>query len=139
MQGFFIEIHRSQANNVPSDYIRRQTVKNAERFITAELKSFEDKVLGAREKSLAREKALYEGLLEQLCLTLGPLQATATALADLDALGALAERAVSLRWVAPMLTRQPALRITGGRHPVVERFLQEPFVPTDVALDAGTR
>jgi DNA mismatch repair protein MutS len=139
VQGFFIEINRSQADKVPSDYIRRQTVKNAERFITAELKSFEDKVLGAREKSLAREKALYESLLEQLGLTLGPLQATATAIAELDTLGALAERAVSLRWVAPTLTRQPALRISGGRHPVVERFLQEPFVPNDIALDAGTR
>ena len=139
VQGFFIEIARSQAENVPADYIRRQTVKNAERFITAELKSFEDKVLGARGKSLAREKELYEGVLEQLCAQLAPLQSTAAAIAELDAIGALAERAVSLRWSAPTLTPQPALRISAGRHPVVERFLQEPFVPNDIALDAATR
>ena len=139
VQGFFIEIVRSQAENVPADYIRRQTVKNAERFITAELKSFEDKVLGARDKSLAREKELYECLLEQLCSTLAALQSTAAAIADLDAIGTLAERAVSLRWSAPTLSPQPALRITGGRHPVVERFLQEPFVPNDLTLDAATR
>jgi len=139
VQGFFIEIARSQAENVPADYIRRQTVKNAERFITAELKSFEDKVLGARDKSLAREKELYEAVLEQLCAQLAPLQSTAAAIAELDAIGALAERAVSLRWSAPTLTPQPALRISGGRHPVVERFLQEPFVPNDIALDAATR
>ncbi|MGA1383271.1 MAG: DNA mismatch repair protein MutS [Steroidobacteraceae bacterium] len=139
VQGFFIEIPRSQAENVPTDYLRRQTVKNAERFITPELKSFEDKVLGAREKSLAREKALYDALLDDLCRRLASLQETASALAELDALGALAERAVTLRWAAPTLTAQPALRITGGRHPVVERFLAEPFVPNDIALDAGTR
>ena len=139
VQGFFIEIPRSQADNVPTEYLRRQTVKNAERFITPELKSFEDKVLGAREKSLAREKALYEALLDELCQRLAPLQESASAIADLDALGALAERAVSLRWSAPTLTTQPTLRITGGRHPVVERFLSEPFVPNDIALDAATR
>ncbi|MEY2625953.1 MAG: hypothetical protein RL412_1728 [Pseudomonadota bacterium] len=139
VQGFFIEIPRSQAENVPTEYLRRQTVKNAERFITPELKTFEDKVLGAREKSLAREKALYDALLDELCSRLGSLQDTAAALSELDALGALAERAVSLRWSAPTLSAQPALRITGGRHPVVERFLSEPFVPNDIALDAGTR
>jgi DNA mismatch repair protein MutS len=139
VQGFFIEIPRSQADNVPTEYLRRQTVKNAERFITPELKVFEDKVLGAREKSLAREKALYDALLDDLCSRLTQLQDTAIALSELDALGALAERAVSLRWSAPALTSQPALRITGGRHPVVERFLAEPFVPNDIALDAGTR
>jgi DNA mismatch repair protein MutS len=139
VQGFFIEIQRSQADKVPPHYLRRQTVKNAERFITPELKAFEDKVLGAREKSLAREKALYDEVLSRLCTQIGPLQTTAAAIAELDSLGALAERAISLRWSAPTLTRQPTLRITAGRHPVVERFLAEPFVPNDVALDAGTR
>lgn len=139
VQGFFIEIPRSQADNVPTEYLRRQTVKNAERFITPELKTFEDKVLGAREKSLAREKALYDALLDDLCNRLAPLQDTAAALAELDAIAALAERSVTLRWSAPTLTSQPALRITGGRHPVVERFLAEPFVPNDISLDAGTR
>ena len=139
VQGFFIEISRSQADKVPPDYLRRQTVKNAERFITPELKSFEDKVLGAREKSLAREKALYDEVLQQLADRLAPLQGTAAAIADLDALGTLAERAATLRWSAPVLTRQPSLRITAGRHPVVERFLSEPFVPNDINLDAATR
>jgi len=139
VQGFFIEISRSQADKVPPDYLRRQTVKNAERFITPELKSFEDKVLGAREKSLSREKALYDEVLQQLADRLAPLQATAAAIAELDALGTLAERAATLRWSAPVLTRQPSLRITAGRHPVVERFLTEPFVPNDITLDAATR
>lgn len=139
VQGFFIEISRSQADKVPVDYLRRQTVKNAERFITPELKSFEDKVLGAREKSLARERALYDEVLQQLADRLGPLQSTASAIADLDALATFAERAASLRWSPPVLSRQPALRITAGRHPVVERFLNEPFVPNDIALDAATR
>ncbi|MFM8517881.1 MAG: DNA mismatch repair protein MutS, partial [Nevskiaceae bacterium] len=139
VQGFFIEIARSQADKVPADYIRRQTVKNAERFITPELKGFEDKVLGARDKSLAREKELYDELLQQLCDRLIPLQQTAAAVADLDVWATLAERAVALRWVAPELVTQPALRITAGRHPVVERFTTEPFVPNDIALDAATR
>ncbi|MFM7396051.1 MAG: DNA mismatch repair protein MutS [Gammaproteobacteria bacterium] len=139
VQGFFIEIPRSQADNVPTEYLRRQTVKNAERFITPELKVFEDKVLGAREKSLAREKFLYEGLLDELGVRLASLQGTASAIAELDAIGALAERAVSLRWSAPTLSSQATLRIAGGRHPVVERFLAELFVPNDIALDAGTR
>ena len=139
VQGFFIEIARSQADAVPADYIRRQTVKNAERYITAELKSFEDKVLGAREKSLAREKAIYEQVLQQLCAGLGALQQSAAAIAELDAQAALAERAAALGWVAPEFTNQPVLKITAGRHPVVERFASEPFVPNDVALDSRTR
>ena len=139
VQGFFIEIARSQADKVPADYLRRQTVKNAERFITPELKGFEDKVLGARDKALAREKELYDELLQQLCDRLIGLQQTAAAVADLDVWATLAERAVALRWVAPELVSQPALRITAGRHPVVERFTSEPFVPNDIALDAATR
>ena len=139
VQGFFIEIARSQAERVPVDYIRRQTVKNAERFITPELKSFEDKVLGARERSLAREKELYESLLQRLCVGLGPLQDTANAIAELDVLAAFAERATHWRWNAPQLGDEPALRIRAGRHPVVEKFSTEPFVPNDLALDATRR
>jgi len=139
VQGFFIEISRSQAETVPADYIRRQTVKNAERFITPELKSFEDKVLGARDKSLARERELYDAVLESLATTLADLQETASAIADLDALASLAERAEALRWVAPEFTSQPVLKIRGGRHPVVERFSSEPFVPNDIDLNALTR
>ncbi|NBU26418.1 MAG: DNA mismatch repair protein MutS, partial [Gammaproteobacteria bacterium] len=139
VQGFFIELPRSQAAQVPPDYLRRQTVKNAERFITPELKGFEDKVLGARERSLARERELWEALLRELATRLPALQASAAAVAELDVQAALAERAASLRWSPPVLTDRPVLRITGGRHPVVERFLDAPFVPNDLALDAATR
>ena len=111
MQGFFIEVARRDAERVPKDYVRRQTVKSAERFITAELKSFEDKVLGARDKSLARERQLYEEVLTQLIDRLGPLQATAAALAELDALAALAERAAALEWTRPELV----VRAAAGR------------------------
>ena len=139
VQGFFIEIARRDAEQVPKDYVRRQTVKSAERFITEELKSFEDKVLGARDKALAREKQLYEEVLTKLIETLGPLQTTAAALAELDALAALSERAGALEWVRPELTAEPRLEIAGGRHPVVERFVDAPFVPNDLLLDAGRR
>ncbi len=139
VQGFFIEIGRSQAERVPADYLRRQTVKNAERFITPELKGFEDKVLGAREKSLAREKELYEAVLQQLVDRLGFLQDTSTALSAVDATAALAERATTLQWNEPTLVAEPVLRISAGRHPVVERFSDAPFVPNDLVLDARTR
>ena len=139
VSGFFIEISRSQADNVPKDYIRRQTVKNAERFITPELKSFEDKVLGAREKALARERELYEEVLTQLIDRLAALQATASALAALDCLAALAERAAQLNWTEPKLVDETRLEISGGRHPVVEHFITGPFVPNDLVLDAARR
>ena len=139
VQGFFIEVSRRDAENVPPDYLRRQTVKSAERFITPELKRFEDQVLGAREKALMRERQLYEELLTQLIDRLGPLQKTAAACAELDALAALAERAAALDWSAPELTAEARLVIRGGRHPVVERFTSAPFVPNDLHLDAGRR
>jgi DNA mismatch repair protein MutS len=139
VQGFFIEIARSQAERVPADYLRRQTVRNAERFITPELKSFEDKVLGARDKSLARERELYDEVLQQLIDRLAPLQRTAEVIAEIDALAALAERARTLRWSQPELVAEPRLAITGGRHPIVERHSSEPFVPNDLALDARDR
>jgi DNA mismatch repair protein MutS len=118
--------------------LRRQTVKSAERFVTSELKSFEDRVLGAREKALARERELYEELLTRLIAALAPLQATAAALAETDALGALAERAAVLEWTRPELTEEARLAIEGGRHPIVERFSDARFVPNDLRLD-GTR
>jgi DNA mismatch repair protein MutS len=139
VSGFFIEVNRSQADNVPKDYIRRQTVKNAERFITPELKSFEDKVLGAREKSLAREREIYETVLTQLIDRLAALQATAGALAALDTLAALAERAAALHWKEPKLVAETCLEIRGGRHPVVEHFIEGAFVPNDLVLDASRR
>ncbi len=139
VQGFFIEVTRAQADKVPANYIRRQTMKSAERFITPELKSFEDKVLSAREKALARERALYEELLTQLIDRLGALQATAQALATVDALAALAERAVALGWTRPTLVDTAMLDIAGGRHPVVEQFATQAFVPNDLKLDAERR
>ena len=139
VSGFYIEVSRSQADNVPKDYIRRQTVKNAERFITPELKSFEDKVLGAREKSLAREREIYEQVLTQLTDRLAALQITAGALAALDTLCALAERAAQLGWTEPQLVAEAMLEIRGGRHPVVEHFIDGPFVPNDLVLDASRR
>ncbi len=139
VQGFFIEVSRRDAERVPKDYVRRQTVKSAERFITSELKSFEDKVLSARERALAREKELFEEVLTQLTECLGPLQVTAAAVAELDALTSLAERACTLQWVAPELVDEPMLAIQGGRHPVVERFLGGAFVPNDLRFDGGRR
>ncbi|HEV2703731.1 MAG TPA: DNA mismatch repair protein MutS [Steroidobacteraceae bacterium] len=140
VQGFYIEVSRKDAERVPADYIRRQTVKSAERFITGELKSFEDKVLSARERALARERELYDALLTQLIERLGALQATAAAIAELDALASLAERACSLQWIQPQLVAQPRLHIEAGRHPVVERFLNGgTFVPNDLDLDERRR
>ena len=139
VQGFFIEITRKDAERVPKDYIRRQTVKSAERFITAELKAFEDKVLSARERALARERQIYEEILTQLIDRLGPMQVTATALAELDAIAALADRACHLEWTPPELVSEQRLCIEAGRHPVVERFAENPFVPNDLRLEAGRR
>jgi len=139
VQGFYIEIPRRDAQRVPQDYTRRQTVKSAERFITAELKAFEDRVLGARERALLRERQLYEEVLTGLIAALAPLQSTAGALAEADALAALAERACALEWSCPELVSEPRLAISGGRHPVVERFCDDPFVANDLQLDAGRR
>ena len=140
VQGFFIEVSRKDADRVPTDYVRRQTVKSAERFITAELKSFEDKVLSARERAQARERDLYDAVLTQLIDRLGELQATAVAVAQLDSLGSLAERACSLQWIQPELTTQPRLHIEAGRHPIVEKFLKGgSFVPNDLDLDQHRR
>jgi len=120
VHGFYIEVTRSQADAVPDDYRRRQTLKNAERFITPELKAFEDKALSASERALAREKMLYELLLDNLAPHIPALQEIAAAVAELDVLAALAERAETLGWVAPEFTDDAMLEIIGGRHPVVE-------------------
>jgi DNA mismatch repair protein MutS len=139
VQGFFIEVNRSQADKVPAEYLRRQTVKSAERFITPELKSFEDKVLGARERSQARERMLYEALLERLSANLPALQASTTAIAQIDVLSCFAERATTLQCTQPELVDEPKLLIDGGRHPVVERAGREPFIPNDLRLDDARR
>src|ERR1700735_2026795 len=139
IQGFFIEVNRSQADKVPAEYLRRQTVKSAERFITPELKSFEDRVLGARERAQARERTLYEALLDQLSGNLSALQASATAIAEVDVLSCFAERATTLQCAQPELVDEPMLRIDAGRHPVVERAGREPFIPNDLRFDDSRR
>lgn len=139
IHGYYIELPRVQAEQAPADYIRRQTLKGAERFITPELKAFEDKALSAKSRALAREKLLYDELLETLIGELGPLQDTAAALAELDVLSNLAERALNLDLNCPQFVDEPCLRIEQGRHPVVEQVLSTPFVANDVSLDEGTR
>jgi DNA mismatch repair protein MutS len=143
VHGFYIEVSQGQSAKVPADYRRRQTLKSAERYITPELKAFEDKALSAQERGLARERHLFEALLDRLAQHLEPLAAVGRALASLDALAALAERAAALDWTRPQFAREPCIEIAGGRHPVVEARLLEtgagPFVPNDCRLDAGRR
>ncbi|QDD89215.1 DNA mismatch repair protein MutS [Pseudomonas oryzihabitans] len=139
VHGYFIEIPSKQAESAPADYIRRQTLKGAERFITPELKAFEDKALSAQSRALAREKALYETLLDELIGHLAPLQDSAAALAELDVLANFAERALNLDLNKPRFVEEPCLKIGQGRHPVVEQVLETPFVANDVTLDNDTR
>lgn len=139
VHGYYIEVSKLQSDKVPDDYVRRQTLKAAERYITPELKSFEDKVLSARERALAREKFLYEQLLKQLLQWQAPLRITAAALAELDTLSAFAETADRNRYNKPTLTANAELKLTASRHPVVEQVLDEPFVPNDILLDDGRR
>ena len=138
VHGYFIEVTRAQASAVPDDYIRRQTLKSAERYVTPELKEFEDRVLSARDRALAREKILYERLLEELTQVLAVLQALAASVSEIDVLSTLAERADALRLSPPELSESPGVHIEGGRHPVVEMNREEPFVANDLTL-APTR
>ena len=139
VHGFYIEISRAQSDRAPDDYIRRQTLKAAERFITPELKAFEDKVLSARERALSREKALYDALLEKLLDCLNALQQTAEGLAELDTLCCFAERADRLNYCQPSFQSQPGINITAGRHPVVEQVSDTPFIPNDCKLNEQQR
>ena len=134
VHGYYIEISRSQAEAAPQEYIRRQTLKGAERFITPELKKFEDQVLSAKERSLGLEKALYDALLEQLQESLAELQQCADGLAALDVITNFAERAERLRLNAPELSEQPEILIKEGRHPVVEQVSSEAFVANDTVF-----
>ncbi|HJN50430.1 MAG: DNA mismatch repair protein MutS [Pseudomonadales bacterium] len=135
VHGYYIEISRQQAAEAPPEYIRRQTLKNAERFIVPELKLFEDKALSSKSRALAREKQIYENLLDVLLTQLAPLQSTAAALAELDVVANLAERALTLEFCRPELTDSTTLEITDGRHCVVEQVLDDPFVPNSLHLD----
>jgi DNA mismatch repair protein MutS len=139
VHGYYIEISKGQADKAPTHYTRRQTTKNAERYITEELKSFEDKVLSAKERSLMRERALYEALLDTLIAQLEPLKSAASAMAELDVIATLTERATALDWSAPELSDEPGIAIERGRHPVVEKVRAEPFEPNDLVLDDGRR
>ncbi|MDH4106961.1 MAG: DNA mismatch repair protein MutS [Gammaproteobacteria bacterium] len=134
VHGYYIEISKAQSSKAPLEYQRRQTLKGAERYITPELKEFEDKVLSARDRALARERQLYEELLDALIAVLPGLQATAAGLAELDVLGCLAERAAALGFCRPMLADEPCIEIVAGRHPVVENVIDVPFVANDLAL-----
>ena len=135
VHGFYIEVSRAQSEKVPDDYRRRQTMKNAERYITPELKTFEDKALSAQDRALAREKLLYEKLLDDLAPHIPALQHAAAALAELDLLATFSSRAAALDWSAPQFTNDAVIEIDGGRHPVVQAQVDR-FIPNDVRLSA---
>ena len=135
VHGYYIQISRGQAERAPTHYIRRQTLKNAERFIIPELKDYEDKVLKAKGAALALEKQLYDELFDLLLPHLSALQTTSLALAELDVLANLAERAETLNYVAPTFSEQTLISIEAGRHPVVETVLQDPFIANPLDLN----
>jgi DNA mismatch repair protein MutS len=139
VQGYYIEISKGQSAQAPADYQRRQTLKNAERYITPELKVFEDQVLGAKSRALSREKALYEAILLQLLTPIVALQQTAQALAQLDVLANFAARADRLNWVKPQRCAEPVIEIQQGRHPVVEAVSRSAFTPNDARLSDQNR
>ena len=137
VHGYYIEISRLQSGQAPTEYVRRQTLKNAERFITPELKAFEDKALSSKSRSLAREKALYETLIEDLATHLPELQSSSDGICEFDVLTCLAERALYLNLRQPSLTTEPGINITQGRHLVVEQLITNPFVANDTNLSTN--
>ncbi len=139
VHGYYIEVGKVQQFEIPAEYQRRQTLKNAERFITPELKTFEDKALSAKSRALSREKALYDEILETLAEKLIPLKNSAEALSELDLLRNLAERATTLEYHRPNLVDSAQIEIHGGRHPVVEQVLDTPFVANDTQLNHEQR
>ena len=139
VHGYYIEISKAHANRAPAEYVRRQTLKNAERYITPELKEFEDKALSSKSRALVREKQLYEDLLEQLNEYLETLQTTAAAISELDILATFAERAQNLNLCRPEFVAEEILDITAGRHLVVEQVLEEPFIANDCLLNNQRR
>lgn len=139
VHGYHIEVSRGQAKNIPAHYIRRQTLTNAERFITPELKEYEDKALSARSKALSLEKKLYDELLDQLAIYLTDLQKTVNAIAELDVLVCFAERATSLNLSCPQLSKNPGIHIEGGRHLVIEQTLDTPFIANNCHLTPEQR
>lgn len=142
VHGFYIEVTQSQVDKVPTDYRRRQTLKNAERYITPELKAFEDRALSAQDRALTREKWLYDGVLDSLIEHVTTIQRVARALAQLDVLCALAQRALALEWRPAVLVLDPVIHIDSGRHPVVEHQMMESaarFTPNDCVLDGARK
>lgn len=139
VHGYYIEISRSQSDAAPTHYIRRQTLKNAERFITPELKVFEDKALSSKSRALSREKALYEDLIQRVAEQLLPLQVTAQALMEIDVLACFAERASTLNLCRPTFSDAPMLDIEAGRHLVVEHVSEHPFIANNTRLDDRRR
>ena len=136
VHGYYIEVSKGQAvAGLPAEYMRRQTLKNVERYITPELKEFEDQILSAKSKALARERELYESLLDELAESLPALLVCASGLAELDVLNNFAERATSLEFSRPVLRGTPGIEIGGGRHPVVEQVAERDFVPNDLYMD----
>lgn len=139
VSGYYIELTRSQAEQAPVDYIRRQTLKNAERYITPELKSFEDKVLSSESRALAREKLLFESLLDELRQNIAHLQMMSAAIAHIDVLANFAHQARLNNWARPEFTAETSIKIQAGRHPVVEALNKAPFTPNDTFLDPQHR
>ncbi|MCF6776266.1 DNA mismatch repair protein MutS [Thiotrichales bacterium 19X7-9] len=135
VHGFYIEISKAQSDKAPAHYIRRQTLKNAERYITDELKTFEDKVLSSKDRALAREKALYQQLLTQIATHYQHLQTTAKAIAQLDCLNNFAERSITLNLIRPEFSNQTLLKLTKARHIVIENTQKSTFMPNDLTLD----
>lgn len=135
VHGFYIQVSRGQSHLVPPHYVRRQTLKNAERYIIPELKEHEDKVLNSKSKALALEKQLWEALFDQLLPHLEQMQNLASALSQIDVLQNLAERAESLDYCRPTLSDEPGIRIQAGRHPVVEQVMSEPFIANPIELN----
>ena len=139
VHGYYIEASRAAGNTVPADYIRRQTLKNAERYITPELKAFEDEALTAQARALKQERALFEALCGRLAESAQALRAAAAAAAEVDVLAAFAERARALDLARPTLTSEPELDIRGGWHPMVKQESAQAFVPNDLCLDDACR
>ena len=135
LHGFYIEVTHAHTEKIPEDYRRRQTLKNAERYITPELKAFEEKALSAQDRALEREKFLYDELLDMLSPYIGHLQQVARSIAELDVLAAFAERALALDYVVPVFTNEAVIEIEAGRHPVVEKQVEN-FIANDVRLGA---
>jgi len=139
VHGYYIEVSRLHADKVPDNYIRRQTLKGVERYITPELKAFEDKALSSTERALAREKALYDELFDKLADFIAPLQTSAAALSELDVINNLAQCAAELNFCEPEISGNPGILIEDGRHPVVEQVLQGPFIPNSVSMGDNKR